>query len=113
MKKKSHTSSILAIFVFIFLAFGSGDSNSSGANRMLAYNYAEKFVKQHLKSPGTAKFPGLFEKDEHITELGNGEYRINSWVDSQNGFGAMIRSRFSCKIIIEGDNIRVENLVIE
>ena len=86
---------ISSIFAFIFLAFGSDDDNSSSStdtNKILAYNYAEDFVKQRLKSPSTAEFPSLFEKADHITELGNEEYRINSWVDSQNGFGATIRS---------------------
>ncbi len=117
MKKQLlHISSILAIFTFIFLAFGSEDNNSSSStetNKMLAYNYAEHFVKQRLKSPSTAEFPGIFEKADHITELGNDEYLINSWVDSQNSFGAMIRSKFSCKIIFKDDKVRVENLVIE
>lgn len=117
MKKQLlHISSILAIFAFIFIAFGSDDDNSSSSadtNKMLAYNYAEDFVKQRLKSPSTAEFPGLFEKADHITELGNEEYRINSWVDSQNGFGAIIRSKFSCKIIFKDDIVRVVDLVID
>ena len=83
------------------------------SNKFLAYNYAEEFVKKRLKSPSTAEFPGTFEKNDHIKELGNNEYLISSWVDSQNGFGAMIRSRFSCKIIFEGNNVRCENLLIE
>jgi hypothetical protein len=119
MKKQVlHLFSIFAIASFLFIAFGSDDDNSSGSsstdtNKMLAYNYAEDFVKQRLKSPSTAEFPGLFEKADHITELGNDEYLINSWVDSQNGFGAMIRSKFSCKIIFKDDKVRVEDLVIE
>ena len=117
MKKQLlHFASILTMFTFIFIAFGSDDDNSSSStetNKMLAYNYAEDFVKQRLKSPSTAEFPGLFEKADHITELGNDEYLISSWVDSQNGFGAMIRSKFSCKIIFKDEKVRVENLVIE
>jgi hypothetical protein len=117
MKKKLlHISSILAIFAFIFLAFGSDDDNSSSStatNKMLAYSYAEDFVKKRLKSPSTAEFPGLFEKAEHITELGNDEYLISSWVDSQNGFGAMLRSNFSCKIIFIEGKVKVEGLIIE
>ena len=115
MKKQLlHLSSTIAIFAFLFLAFGSSSDSSSDTetNKMLAYNYAENFVKQRLKSPSTAEFPRLFEKAEHIIELGNDEYLIQSWVDSQNGFGAMIRSNFSCKIIFEGDKVRVEDLVI-
>lgn len=121
MKKQvHHLFSILTIVTFLFLAFGSDNDNDDGSsssspetNKFLAYNYAEKFVKERLKSPSTAKFPGTTEKYKHITELGNTEYQIYSWVDSQNGFGAMIRSSFSCKIIFEGNNVRCENLVID
>lgn len=115
MKKQLlHLFSIFAIASFLFIAFGSDDDNTpTDTNKMLAYSYAEDFVKQRLKSPSTAEFPGLFEKADHITELGNDEYLINSWVDSQNGFGAMIRSKFSCKIIFKDNKVRVEGLVIE
>lgn len=117
MKNKlQHLFSLLTIIIFIFFAFGSGDnesSSSTGDNKMLAYNYAEDFVKQRLKSPSTAKFPGIFEKNDHITELGGGKYRISSWVDSQNGFGAMIRSRWSCTITFADGKVKAENIIIE
>jgi len=29
-----------------------------------------------------------------VTDLGNGRYRVQGWVDAQNSFGAMIRSNF-------------------
>lgn len=90
----------------------SGSSMTSN-NKFLAYSYAEDFVKKQLKSPSTAKFPGTFEKNEHITELGASRYKIVSWVDSQNGFGAMIRTNFSCIIQFEGDNVRCLELRFE
>jgi hypothetical protein len=64
-------------------------------NSTMAYIMMEDFVKQKLKSPSTAKFPGVFDgKADHIKYLRNQEYRIVSWVDSQNAFGATIRTRF-------------------
>jgi len=89
------------------------NSGSVDSDPILAYNFAKDFIKGRLKSPSTAEFPGTFEKKNHVTDLGNGEYRINSWVDSQNGFGAMIRSRQSCKIIFNGGNVRAVNIIIE
>lgn len=79
-------------------------------NKFLAYIYAEKFVKQNLKTPSTAKFPEVLEKSKHITKLNNKSFLINSWVDSQNSFGAMIRSEFSCTIIFEGNTVKTNNL---
>jgi len=52
-------------------------------------------VKDRLKSPSSAKFPGIFDgQKDHITKLGNQKYQIISYVDSQNSFGAMIRAQF-------------------
>jgi hypothetical protein len=118
MKKYSlHLLSIVTITIFILLAYGSSDSDTGSSspsdNKFLAYSYAEDFVKQKLKSPSSAEFPGTFEKDEHITELGNRKYKINSWVDSQNSFGAQIRTNFSCTITFDGDNVYCNDLMFE
>ena len=120
-KKKNGCLTLLiigAIFIALFYMIGSNSDNSSTSsdpttNKFLAYNYAEQFVKQKLKSPSTANFPGTSEKINHITDLGNGKYQINSWVDSQNGFGATLRSNFSCIIIFEGENVRCEEIIIQ
>jgi len=117
MKNKlQHLFSLLTVIIFIFFAFGSGDtdgSSSSEHSKIVAYNYAEDFIELRLKSPSTAKFPGTFQKNKHSTDLGGGKYRISSWVDSQNGFGAMIRSRWSCKITFVDGNVNAENIIIE
>ena len=59
--------------------------------------WAEETVKEILKAPSTAKFPGSFIspfKDWNISKNGN-KFTVSSYVDSQNGFGAMIRSEFT------------------
>jgi len=104
---------VLTIFFIIgFFGDDSSSDSTNSTNNFLAYNYAEDFVKQKLKSPSTAIFPGVSEKNEHIIDLGSGKYKINSWVDSQNGFGAMLRTNFSCTIIFEGEKVRCEDLVL-
>ena len=104
---------VLLIIFYIIGSNGDNSSPSSSTNKFLAYNYAENFIEKKLKSPSTADFPGVSEKDKHITDLGGGKYKINSWVDSQNGFGATIRTNFSCTIIFEGDNVRCEDLIFK
>jgi hypothetical protein len=64
------------------------------SHAFLAYSMMEDFVKNNLKSPSTAEFPGIFEKKSHITVLEEQTYKINSYVDSQNSFGAVIRTHF-------------------
>ncbi|QWX83618.1 hypothetical protein H0I23_14345 [Cellulophaga sp. HaHaR_3_176] len=53
---------------------------------------AQKYVEQYLKSPSTAKFPSLFKSE--IKKIRPGSYIVTSYVDSQNGFGAIIRNNY-------------------
>jgi hypothetical protein len=55
-------------------------------------------VKERLVSPSTAKFPGMFERRSHVRHVGAGRYIINSWVDSQNIYGAMVRTNYYAEI---------------
>ena len=118
-KKKAGGCAIIIIAILIlFIVFhniGSNDESddSRGTSKMLAYNYAENFVKKKLKSPSTADFPGVQQKDQHTTMIGKDKYKIESWVDSENSFGANIRTKFSCIIIFEGDQVRCEQLRFE
>ena len=51
-----------------------------------------------LKSPASALFPA-----DVISIVGDDErgYRVNGFVDSQNGYGAMIRNDFSAEVAVE------------
>lgn len=80
---------------------------------LLAYNWSTDFVKKSLKSPSSASFAGLSEKPNHVKYIGNDTYLITSYVDSQNGFGAMIRSNYTCKIQFKGDKVVCTDLIIE
>lgn len=69
---------------------------------------SEKMVKDILKTPSTAKFPNILEwkfykeKDKII---------IQSYVDSQNSFGAMIRSEF--QITLASDKTTVTSFIFD
>ncbi len=91
----------------------SSGSSTNSSNKFLAYNCAEDFVERRLKSPSTAKFPKTMERSNHITDLGGGKFEINSWVDSQNSFGATIRTNFSCTVAIDGETARCEELIFQ
>ena len=72
-----------------------------------AWTVCEQFVTERLKAPSTAKFQWI-SRDE----LGNGRFHVNAYVDSQNSFGAMLRTHFNCTVKhIEGDRWRLEDLV--
>lgn len=68
-------------------------------NSIRAYIMVEDWVRERLKSPSTADFPGAFDgRADHIRRLPNQRYGIASWVDSQNAFGATIRTHFAALV---------------
>lgn len=61
-------------------------------------------VKQYLKSPSTAKFPGkVLEKDAYTVAKDAQYYYVKAYVDSQNSFGATIRTNFIVTYQWDGD----------
>lgn len=87
----------LALVILMFVGCSAmmnsaGSKDDDGGSAVMARIACEDMVKDKLKSPGSAKFSGQ-------SETGSG----NSWtasgsVDSQNGFGALMRSGYSCTI---------------
>lgn len=60
----------------------------------MAYVMSQKFVKQRLKAPTTAKFPWSSDPAVKTQYAGDCTHKIQAYVDSQNGFGAMIRTTY-------------------
>ncbi len=102
----------IVLIVFNIMSVFNSISETTNNEYFLAYSYAEKFVKKRLKAPSTAEFPNMFEKNNHITKLDNRKYKIKSWVDCQNSFGAHIRTQFSCVILIKNTKVNCQNLRI-
>lgn len=70
---------------------------------------AQKYILPHLKAPSTAKFPSL--NSAKIQKKNNRTYIVTLYVDSQNEFGAIIRSYWDVKLKqIKNDNIRLVNI---
>lgn len=75
-----------------------------------AWAYAQQFVKQDLKAPSTAEFP--FGGYRHVQPLGDGRYRVTSYVDAQNSFGAALRTHFEAVLRRAPDRWELESLQI-
>lgn len=78
-------------------------SDSISSDKVGAWVMAQQFVTDKLIAPSTASYGGLFSGDYQdpysiVTYLGGGKYRVRAWVDSQNSFGAQIRTRFTCEL---------------
>jgi hypothetical protein len=75
-------------------SFGGGGDDEyvdSGATSAGAQDACQDRVKDLLKSPATAKF-----SDVAAVPQGAGTWRVTGSVDSENSFGALLRSSFSC-----------------
>lgn len=68
-----------------------------------AHSYAQEIILDHLVSPATAEFA---DKPARLERFEDGEWRIRSHVDSQNKFGAMIRTEWSVWVRPDGRTYR-------
>ncbi len=104
MNKVNHFLNFLALLIFIALSAGSGDGSprprrTGSENTIDATMMCEEFVKKRLKSPYSAKFPysdAIYLSDDSTDKIH--KYKLSSYVDSQNSFGAMIRTSYTCII---------------
>lgn len=64
--------------------------------------YCENIINSILKSPSTAKYP--WDYNEWAMKKEKGVITVQSYVDAQNSFGAMMRSQF--QFIIEKGNTK-------
>ena len=90
---------------------GSQQSQQDQPSRDIlgAHTAAKTFVERRLRSPSTAEFPWVRAK-EVVTYLGDQKYRVESYVDAENGFGSMVRSQYTAVIEDAGDRWKLHRL---
>lgn len=80
---------------FIGKCMFSGSDEPTKPSKITARIDSERYVEKYLKSPSTADFPlGA----DGCVKINDSTFFVSSYVDSQNGFGAMIRTTYSCQI---------------
>lgn len=67
-------------------------SRDAQCSEGVAFVMSQNFVKRDLRAPATAQFP---HQPISATEIGECQFRVSSYVDAQNAFGALIRSNYS------------------
>ncbi len=100
---------ILAIVALVLgrAFFSTPEPKDSPRN---AYLVCWQFVRDRLKAPATAKFPASNDPAVVARKLDNGAYRVTAYVDSQNGFGALVRTPFVCNVTWQGDSWHLNDL---
>lgn len=121
---------IFLIYVLIKMFNGSSNytsqsSNSSNASQKStisktrssesltadAFTMCQRFVKNELVSPATAEFCSIL--DAEIKELPNRKFSIYGYVDSQNGFGAVVRTRFICEVQFKNNEWILTDILLQ
>ncbi len=80
------------------------------SEKLDAYIAAQHFVDQRLKSPGSAKYP--IYNSGYVTITLPGTYIVKSYVDSQNGFGALLRSDWTVKMHTDSKDFVADNVSV-
>ncbi len=112
-KKKVTKGQIIGIVVFIFFlswlfngnetnpttSIQSEETTEAEVTDSQRYIISQSFVEEILKAPATADFPlgatAQIQNDEDT-------YTVTSYVDSENGFGANVRSNWTVTLTYNG-----------
>lgn len=86
--------------VVYFIAVALGVRAPENGSREAAFDTCRQFVTKRLKAPATAQFPRSTEAV--VNEYTDKEWGVKSHVDSQNGFGALLRTQYDCTVKYEG-----------
>jgi len=87
------------MFAFIAIVGSTAEHKPEPSSSHGMLLNGEKFVLRVLKSPSTAKFPDIISDNaaiscDYFTDGTIYVEGVSTWVDAQNSFGAMIRSRW-------------------
>lgn len=88
----------LAVVVGVVACVAGSIRGSDSSNDDLeSISQCETRIEKMLKSPSTAAFDSTSESD-------GGKWTVTGTVDSENGFGASVRSNYQCTVVINDDN---------
>ncbi|WP_018704088.1 hypothetical protein [Anaeromusa acidaminophila] len=93
-KKSTGCGCVLLIIIVLsaFLSWGINHEKTAPDIKIDAFVSSQMYVQQNLKAPSTAKFASVAESS--IQKINDSQYQVTSFVDSQNDFGAMIRTKY-------------------
>ncbi len=98
-----------AAIVLAALALAGCGGGSDEPDDFDAYKACENWVSERLRAPSTADFSGVARSEITKTDIG---YDVTGYVDSQNGFGAQIRSDFTCEMRLTADSWQLVDLSV-
>ena len=95
---------VVSVLFYLWMSARDGSEVRSGPDNFGAFFICKQFVTDRLKAPASAVFPLSNANGVNITKLDSTQYRVNAYVDSQNDFGASIRTRYTCTVRYTGND---------
>lgn len=94
---------VIALGIWFYFSLGSDDDQSGPGDfsSIQASTAVEQCVLAQLTSPGSAEFEPYSEKN--FVRVNDTLFKFQSYVDSQNGFGALIRTNFRGSLVYYPD----------
>ena len=97
----------IASFILLTVIISFCINSAPKHDKKSAYCMAQVFIEKEL-SPRVLKFPIFLES--YVVDLDNGNYKVNSYFDTQNGIGLITRVNFSTLVKYENDNWTYSNI---
>jgi len=98
------------VILLVIIIFSLGLMGCVKTDEDWAIHNTKEFITSNLKAPTTAEFPSDEEfKVEHIKD---NYYNITGYVDSENGFGAMVRMHYKVKMMVVEDMYYIQDAEI-
>lgn len=104
--RQSRVGCLVLIIVFAILFFSIKsclyvDNTPVPPDDTEVYVASQLIVEDYLKSPSSAKYP--LSSEATISKTNDHSYTVATYVDSQNSFGAIVRSKYVVEITYNND----------
>ena len=111
---KKQIALMVTVLIVIVGAYLAGVGQDGSELRTDAAQICKQFVEKRLRAPATASFQNIYEATVSGPLGGVEEYEVTSFVDSENGFGAKLRSNYVCTVEHkDGKNWHLKDLKID
>lgn len=90
----------LVLYIWLFTTGGEDKMADVKPSKQDAAVQAHLCANEYLKNPGSANHAYL--ADDDIEQLNDSTFKILSYVDAQNDFGALKRMYYKCTVVMHG-----------
>ena len=97
----------LVIVLAVSCSFMGGNGGDSPPTSFEAERQCQAWVRDQLRAPSTAEF------SQTTSTGGSSSWAVSGVVDAENGFGAMLRTSWTCDIRLDGDTWRGNAVLLD